>query len=388
MQMNIQDCKDRTRELADTIVLAQLQRQEALLSVPSVLFAVNYDLTLGLSSQQNAFSRIFSAVRLDGTWLPVHQLSHEQAVGFARGLLDDIALHYPSVVSNSGSGSLNSSIVEFAPHKLSSVFKNVVLSDLYLKDFFDVACDIDEPRLVDQFHRSQKDLQAAITEMMEVNSGAFRTILRPYMEGDRNTDDIEAEAYEGFYRACVKYFPDAGSTFYGVLMKWVQARVVRFLDRDSSILSISRTSGTFARKIRRARLNLEQEGKVVSLTDVARELNVAAKDVSACEEAFGSWSEYSEVIHVDAGSVGGGNPEVLCSKADDKELVREMLSKLTNREAQVLAGRYGLGCSPKTLDEIGQSLGVTLEAVRQTQVRAEKKLFGLYGAAVDLCSFR
>ena len=56
-----------------------------------------------------------------------------------------------------------------------------------------------------------------------------------------------------------------------------------------------------------------------------------------------------------------------------QEKVRESLSVLTSRERQVVEGRFFSG-SAKTLQKVGDSLGISRERVRQLENNAKKKL--------------
>jgi len=56
-----------------------------------------------------------------------------------------------------------------------------------------------------------------------------------------------------------------------------------------------------------------------------------------------------------------------------QEKVKEALSVLTSRERQVVEGRFFSG-SEKTLQEVGDVLGITRERVRQLENNAKKKL--------------
>ena len=91
-------------------------------------------------------------------------------------------------------------------------------------------------------------------------------------------------------------------------------------------------------------------------------------------------------------SIGGGSRDSFqCLLADDRAMpfselstsmmqedLQELLAAvLTERESFVLRRRYGLdGSSPQTLEQIGRSLQVTRERVRQIEVKAVQKLRG------------
>ena len=68
-------------------------------------------------------------------------------------------------------------------------------------------------------------------------------------------------------------------------------------------------------------------------------------------------------------------PEEAMNTLVQKEEVSELLSKLTDRERQVIGLRYGLeDGKTHTLEEIGGMLNVTRERVRQIEARAMEKL--------------
>ena len=58
-----------------------------------------------------------------------------------------------------------------------------------------------------------------------------------------------------------------------------------------------------------------------------------------------------------------------------KEEVQELLETLNDREKEVISLRFGLGKDRTyTLEEIGESLGITRERVRQIESKAMEKL--------------
>ena len=57
------------------------------------------------------------------------------------------------------------------------------------------------------------------------------------------------------------------------------------------------------------------------------------------------------------------------------DLAKDLMSKLPEREAQVLKGLYGINHeAPQTLREIGESMNVSHERVRQLRDQAFKRI--------------
>lgn len=79
-------------------------------------------------------------------------------------------------------------------------------------------------------------------------------------------------------------------------------------------------------------------------------------------------------------AMGGGGPEPFEMAEDLTGAIRDkvmgVLKKLTEREQRVIYSRFGLAANekPKTLEQIGSSLGITRERVRQIESRALAKL--------------
>jgi RNA polymerase primary sigma factor len=58
-----------------------------------------------------------------------------------------------------------------------------------------------------------------------------------------------------------------------------------------------------------------------------------------------------------------------------EEQVRAMVSHLDEKEREVIKLRFGLdGDEPRTLQEIGESLGLSRERIRQIESKAKEKL--------------
>jgi RNA polymerase sigma factor (sigma-70 family) len=72
-------------------------------------------------------------------------------------------------------------------------------------------------------------------------------------------------------------------------------------------------------------------------------------------------------------------PDARLLRADEVARVRAAVGQLPARSAQILRLRYGLNGKPKTLQQVGERLGLTRERVRQIEDRAKEWLRELLG---------
>ena len=122
----------------------------------------------------------------------------------------------------------------------------------------------------------------------------------------------------------------------------------------------------------------------VKIEDVAKEMNIAPEKI----ETF--LSAYTKTISIENGIEKNDGKELNVADilADEKTIVSEniefqslkndinnVISTLKDRERAVVKMRYGLDDSDRyTLEEIGNLYGVTKECIRQTEIRALKKM--------------
>ena len=72
---------------------------------------------------------------------------------------------------------------------------------------------------------------------------------------------------------------------------------------------------------------------------------------------------------------GFESPYEMMVKETNFSIIEKAFSTLSDREAQILKMRFGLGeIEPKTLEEVGQHYGVTRERIRQVENKAIRKL--------------
>jgi RNA polymerase primary sigma factor len=137
-------------------------------------------------------------------------------------------------------------------------------------------------------------------------------------------------------------------------------------------------------KWRRASTRLAEElGRTPTPEEVARVLGLPRKKLSIIKKAIRIYNSTPQTDQAEAGwSLGEmiedervKSPEDELLETDTLAQVLRLLETMDGREATVLRMRFGLGDQPPhTLKEIGETLGLTRERVRQIETEALNKL--------------
>jgi RNA polymerase primary sigma factor len=127
----------------------------------------------------------------------------------------------------------------------------------------------------------------------------------------------------------------------------------------------------------------EELGRTPTPEEVARVLGLQRKKLPIIKKAIRIYNSTPQTDQPEAGwSLGEmvqderiKNPELELVDSDDLTHVQRLLETMDPREATVLKMRFGLEDNePRTLKEIGESLGLTRERVRQIETEALGKL--------------
>ena len=105
----------------------------------------------------------------------------------------------------------------------------------------------------------------------------------------------------------------------------------------------------------------------------AQEIRQALRDTTSLDQPVGEDGEttLSDLLP----DRDGEDPALLATEGDTVHLLRTALSYLDPRERLILILRFGLdGNGPRTLESIGEQVGLTRERIRQMQNRALARL--------------
>jgi RNA polymerase primary sigma factor len=165
---------------------------------------------------------------------------------------------------------------------------------------------------------------------------------------------------------------------------WIKQSIKRALINSAKTIRIPAYMVELLSKWRRASSRLTEElGRTPTPEEVARVLGLPRKKLPIIKKAIKIYNLTPQTDQGDAGwSLGEmvmdertRTPEDEMVENDNLTHVLERLDIMDQREATVLRMRFGLNDhEPRTLKEIGESLGLTRERVRQIETEALGKL--------------
>ena len=226
----------------------------------------------------------------------------------------------------------------------------------------------------------------AKSELISANLRLVVTIAKKniHMSAIPFTDLIQ-EGNLGLITACEKFDYKLGYKFSTYASWWIKQYMFKAISEQSHCMKIPVYIQETLSKYSKVKSQMEKEsGKSVNIEDVAKKMNIPSSKIesflgaytktisieSGIEKKDGKELNFAEIIPDKSSSVIE-NIEQEGLKSD----LLNVVSKLKDREQNVVKMRYGLNDGEKyTLEEIGNLYGVTKECIRQTELRALKKL--------------
>ncbi len=197
--------------------------------------------------------------------------------------------------------------------------------------------------------------------------------------------DLISEGNIGLMKAVERFDPRKGGKLSTYGSWWIKQSMKRALANQAKTIRLPVHLVDKIGKMRRAALDLSEKlGRDPTDAELAEHLDMPAAKVgelrtmgirpASLDAPIGEddATEFGEIVGDDDASTPS---EMLQDKAL-REDIRELMTKLDDRERRILNQRFGLISDNKeqTLEQIGAKLGITRERVRQIQNIALRKL--------------
>jgi RNA polymerase primary sigma factor len=220
--------------------------------------------------------------------------------------------------------------------------------------------------------------------MVRANLRLVVNIARGYTGKGLALQDLIEEGNLGLLRAVEGFDPNMNTRFSTYASYWIKQSIKRALVNTAKTIRIPAYMVELLAKWRRATNQLTDElGRPPTNEETAKFLGLPKKKLNIIKKAIRVYNSAPQTDQTEAGwsideMLSDGRtktPDTEMVENDDLRQVMHLLDKMDPREATVLRMRFGLNDEePKTLKEIGESLGLTRERVRQIESEALAKL--------------
>ncbi len=224
----------------------------------------------------------------------------------------------------------------------------------------------------------------ALEKLTKANLRFVVSVAKQYQNQGLALPDLINEGNLGLIKAARRFDETRGFKFISYAVWWIRQSILQALAEQSRIVRLPLNKIGSINKINKAYAALEQEHeRAPSAKEISEKLEMTETDVKE------SMKNSGRHLSMDAPLVEGEDSnlyDVLCSGDSpnpDEVLILESLrteieralETLTNREANVIRRYFGLNEEhPMTLEEIGETLDLTRERVRQIKEKAIRHL--------------
>ena len=255
---------------------------------------------------------------------------------------------------------------------------------LYLRDIGSVQLLTPEQE-VELSERVQNGDDEARELMIRANLRLVVKIARDYMNYGLSLLDLINEGNIGLMKAVERFDPNKGGKLSTYSAWWIKQSIKRALANQSKTIRLPVHMVDKISRMRRATAQLRETlGREPNMEEIAEKLEVSVQRVQEMTDASATpaslnaalggeenTGELEEIIPDES----AGTPYLDLEAANTRGVIQELLASIPPRDAKVLEYRFGLHDGrARTLEEVGEIVGITRERVRQIQNQSLGKL--------------
>ncbi|RMD46610.1 MAG: RNA polymerase sigma factor RpoD/SigA [Aquificota bacterium] len=235
--------------------------------------------------------------------------------------------------------------------------------------------------------KAKKGDKEALKKLVEGNLRFVVNVAKNFMGWGVPLTDLIAAGNLGLIEAAKRFDPDREVKFISYAVWWIRQAIMQTIFQQTGAVRIPIKESLFISKVKEVYEKLkEKKGREPTIEEIAKEVDANPKKVRQALQIVRMpysldmpMGEEEDITLLDLLSKKG-------TEDVEKEVVEESLHKelaklmkvLDEREREIIKHRFGLeGEEPKTLNEVGDMLGISRERVRQLENRALKKLRAL-----------
>lgn len=226
-------------------------------------------------------------------------------------------------------------------------------------------------------------------ELIKANLRFVITVAKKYQHRGLPLVDLIQEGNSGLIRAVESFNPDKGYKFISYAVWWIRQAIMKSLSDSSRTIRVPVNQLQTLNKINSISSKFEQKYfRPPNEEELSKEANIDRGKISqsltavniplSLDTPFRDGSGDS-LIDITPDNTATNTDQPLTSSELSKT-IGAVLSKLSNRDSDIIRMVFGIGMPPMQYDEIGTRFGIGYERVRQITHSTIKSIKNKYGS--------
>ena len=228
--------------------------------------------------------------------------------------------------------------------------------------------------------------QKAIDKLVETNQRFVFSVAKKYANSE-NILDLVSEGNIGLIKAIERFDPNSGNRFLTYAVWWIRRYISDFIIQNKSFVKCN-NSLRFARLIPKVKNELFVKiGREPSFEEVNELLQEKYDCKMQDESDYEGVYKYELDVEYNGEADDMQNADAIynqktatdnVSEDIDNSYIKEftdfLISKLTEREKDIVSKRYGIGCAEMTVTAIAEEYNVSGNTIRNILNKAKNKM--------------
>jgi RNA polymerase primary sigma factor len=232
-------------------------------------------------------------------------------------------------------------------------------------------------------YKIEKGDQSSLNELVKRNLKYVVSVANKYRGCGLSIIDLINEGNIGLIHAAKRFDPIKNTKFITYAVWWIRQAIMHALAEQGGTVRLPMKQAGILYKIGgKYKELLQRFVREPTAQDLSNELNISVKEIESVLRVYQKHlsldapiKDNEETNYIDLLEAIDTPPDERLLRSSLTKEVNELLKELSPREEKVMRLRFGFeGGEPKTLEKIGNEIGLSRERVRQIEKKAKENL--------------